>query len=425
VSGSAVAAPRPPAERYLALDVTRGVAVLGILLLNIWAFAGPQAFFDYPVAVAGMGGAPVLTWGIVHTLFEGSQRGLFSFLFGAGMLLMVEHLAARGGRPGRTYYRRLGVLLVIGLVDAFVLLWPADILVTYALCGLVLYPFRRFGARALVAVAVAIMALNAALRVADVEEARGLEAAWEAAQVAAAAGLPAPDPAAVTAWEKVEARARPRPDDPALRESIRVTAEGSLGEFWRERAKTSLILQTVVALNAWLLDALAAMFLGMAALKAGWLTQPWSRRGLAALVVAGYGIGLPLSLAETLALLRTGFDPIVDKQYLVPYDLRRLAMAAGHLGVILWVVQYSGWRGLVARLAAVGRMALTNYLAQSVVCGLVFYTVGLGLFGRFTGAWLYLVVAGVWALQLAWSPWWLARQPFGPAERLWRTLTYR
>jgi uncharacterized protein len=143
------------------------------------------------------------------------------------------------------------------------------------------------------------------------------------------------------------------------------------------------------------------------------------------MIGAGYGLGLPLSLGETLALLGSDFDPLVDRQYLVVYDLRRVAMAAGHLGVILMVVRVAPAAPLVRRLAAVGRMALSNYLAQSILCGLIFYAVGLGLYGRFTGAYLYVVVALVWALQLAWSPWWLARYRFGPAEWLWRSLTYR
>jgi uncharacterized protein len=425
-SATQPAVPVAASERILSLDATRGAAVLGILLMNIWAFAGPQGFFDYPVAVADWGGAPVVTWAIVHTLFEGSQRALFSLLFGAGMLLMVGHLerSAPDASPGRIYYRRVGWLIVIGLVDAFVLLWPADILVTYGLCGLVLYPFRRLRPAWLVAIAVAIMALNAGLRVADLQEGRALQATYAEVQGRDAATLSPAETEAVAAWERIQARARPDLSSPQVQESLRVTAEGPLGAFFTERARTSLILQTVVALNAWLLDALAVMFLGMAALRAGLLTGGASGRTLALLVVAGYGIGLPLSLAETLALLRTDFDPIVDKQYLVVYDLRRLGVAAGHLGVLLWITRQPRWRAVTTRVAAVGRMALSNYLAQSVLCGLIFYAVGLGLYGRFTGFYLYLVVALVWTLQLAWSPWWLARYRFGPAEWVWRSLTY-
>lgn len=423
----AVPAPVAAAERIAALDVTRGAAVLGILLMNIWAFAGPQGFFDYPVAVADWPGAPVATWALVHTLFEGSQRALFSLLFGAGMLLMVEHLgrSAPGVSPAGVYYRRVGWLIVFGLFDSFVLLWPADILLSYALCGLVLYPFRRLRPVALLAISLAIMGGNAALRAADVAEGRAQQATWARVAGQDPATLTPDEATAVKEWQKVLERARPDLQSPALQESLRLTREGPLVAFWVERARTSLILQTVVALNAWLLDALAVMFLGMAALRAGLLTGGVSTRTLWVMIGAGYGLGLPLSLGETLALLGSDFDPLVDRQYLVVYDLRRVAVAAGHLGVILMVVRAAPSAALVRRLAAVGRMALSNYLAQSILCGFIFYAVGLGLYGRFTGAYLYVVVALVWALQLAWSPWWLARYRFGPAEWLWRSLTYR
>lgn len=420
--------PVTAAERHLSLDVIRGSAVLGILLMNIWAFAGPQAYFDFPPAAAGLPGAPVATWAVVHTLFEGSQRALFSLLFGAGMLLMVQRLEAAGPpvRPGRTYYRRLGILILIGLFDAFVLLWPADILVTYGLCGLLLYPVRRLSTGRLLALALLVMAVSAGLRVADLNEARDLRAALALDEAAVAAGEAAPAGAdeRAAAWARIESRARPDMSSAEEQESLRIVGRGSFGEFWRERAKTSLILQTVVALNAWVLDALAVMLLGMAALKTGLLTRTASGRTLALLVGLGYGIGLPLSLAETVVLLRTGFDPVADKAFLIIYDLRRLGMAAGHLGLLLWLVRSPVAVGLKTRLAAVGRMALSGYLAQSVLCGLIFYTVGLGLYGRFTGYWLYGVVALVWALLLTAAPWWLARYRHGPAERLWRTLTY-
>jgi uncharacterized protein len=424
---TASAAPVGDAERIQSLDFTRGAAVLGILLMNIWAFAGPQAAFDYPRAVADLGGAPVATWFVIHTLFEGSQRGLFSLLFGAGMLLLVGHLEAGGPavRPARVYYRRVGLLILIGLIDAFALLWPADILVTYGTCGLLLYPFRRLGAPALVGMALLVMTVNAGVRVADLAEAReGARAAQAVRSLGPGVTVPPEIEASAAKWEKSLARARPDLRRPEARASLQATAAGSLAELWKERARTSLILQTVVALNAWVLDSLAVMFLGMAALRAGLLTRPVATRTLAWLVIAGYGVGLPLSLAETYALLGSDFDPLVHRRFLLVYDARRLGMAAGHLGVLLWYFQRPGGAWLKARLAAVGRMALSNYLGQSLVCGLVFYSVGLGLYGRYTGWHLYVVVALVWALLLAWSPWCLARYRFGPAEWAWRSLTY-
>lgn len=410
--------------RIQTLDVVRGVAVLGILLMNIWAFAGPQAYFDYPIALADRAGAPVATWAVVHTLFEGSQRALFSLLFGAGMLLMVTRLALEpGAAVGRTYYRRLFLLMAIGLFDAFVLLWPADILLTYALCGLVLYPLRKLQPAWLVAMALLVFAANAGLRATDLRESRELQAAYPAALAAPEGDEQAAE--VIKAWERIENRARPDINGEELTETLRIMSSGRLGEFYRERAKSSLILQTVVALNAWLLDALAVMLLGMAALRVGLVKGEVSTTRVLAMTVTGYLVGLPMALAETQALLATDFDPLVGEQWLIVYDIRRVAIAAGHLGVVLLVCQSGALPWLRDKVAAVGRMALSNYLGQSVLGGLIFYSVGLGLFGRYTGWQLYVFVALIWTVQVAASNWWLARYRFGPAEWLWRSLTYR
>jgi len=409
--------------RIRQLDIVRGTAVLGILLMNIWAFAGPQAIFDYPSAAAGWPGAVVPTWAVVHTLFEGSQRALFSLLFGAGMLLMVSRLTRDGRSAAAFYYRRLGLLMAFGLFDAFVLLWPADILLTYAVCGLLLYPLRRLSAATLLLLAFCVAAGNAALRHADLVEARQLARAYPLA-----VQRRGEDPEAARqaeAWEAIEQRARPDLESATLRSSIQRIGQGSLRELYAERGRSSLVLQTVVAANAWFLDSLAMMLAGMALLRAGLLAGAVKRSRLLWLAVIGYGIGLPLSATETASLLAADFDPLLRKTWLLAYDLRRGAMAAGHLGLLLLFAR-SGWlRRLQDALATTGRMALSNYLGQSLLGALIFYSVGLGLYGRLSGAWLYLPLLCIWTLQLTASRWWLARYRQGPAEWLWRCLTYR
>ena len=110
---------------------------------------------------------------------------------------------------------------------------------------------------------------------------------------------------------------------------------------------------------------------------------------------------------------------------LIHYDFRRMAVGLGHLGLILLFCRSYANSWLATRIAAVGRMALSNYLGQSILCGLLFYTVGFGLYGRFTGYYLYLVVAGIWVIQIAFSNWWLQRYSFGPFEWAWKSLTYK
>ncbi len=418
-------APVGAAQRIVALDVTRGCAVLGILLLNIWSFAGPQAFFDYPPLVADRPGASLATWAVVHTLFEGSQRALFSILFGAGMLLLVDRLQVLTPAVpvGRIYYRRIAILLAIGLFDAFVLLWPADILLVYGWCGLLLYPLRRLSARAFLLLGVAVMVLAALLRMADWNEAAELQREYQAAE-SSPAGSGAMAPERLRDWEIRLQRAHPSLDDGRIEKSIAIISEGSFKEFYLERAKASLILQTVVAFNSWFLDALAAMLIGMFLLRSGVLTLDVPARSVMWLGAAGYAIGLPLAVWETVTLIGSDFDPVLKARHLIHYDVRRIAMAFGHLALILMLCRAMPHGWLAHRLAAVGRMALSNYLAQSVIGGFIFYSVGLGLYGRFTGYYLYIVVGLIWALQLAVSWRWLERFRFGPCEWLWRTLTY-
>lgn len=422
-------APVTAAERIQALDVTRGFAVLGILLMNIWSFGGPHEISEYPVLVADWSGAPLQTWAVIHTLFEGSQRALFSLLFGAGMLLMVTRLqaAAPNAPIGRIYYRRIFLLMGFGLFDAFVLLWAADILLIYGLCGLLLYPLRRLGAPALLLGAVVVFSIQATLRTVDWQDSTQLRAEYQALQAdpAAKEQIGAAAEARMKAWEAKEKRAHPDLADPKVQESIRINSSGKIGEFVIERLKTSLALQIFVALKSWSLDALGAMLLGMALFRSGVLTLQASRNTYIYMVVLGYGIGLPIAAWETGALIATDFDPILKARNLIHYDVRRIAVGLGHLGSILLFCRTLPGSWFASRIAAVGRMALSNYLGQSILCGLIFYTIGLGLYGRFTGYYLYLVVAGVWAIQIVFSNWWLSHYRFGPFEWVWRSLTYR
>jgi uncharacterized protein len=140
---------------------------------------------------------------------------------------------------------------------------------------------------------------------------------------------------------------------------------------------------------------------------------------------AGFVIGLPLAVWQTSSVLASGFHPLAIELSKLGIDARRLALAMAYLGLVLWFCHTTRGRAIKQSLAAVGRMALTNYLAQSIVCGLIFYGFGLALYGRVTGYQLYAVVLLVWGLELAWSSWWLKHFRIGPFEWLWRSITYR
>lgn len=425
-------------ERIHALDTTRGFAVLGILIMNIWSFAGPQSFYDNPTIVADWGGAALQTWSVMHTFFEGSQRALFSLLFGAGMLLMVNRLDERaaGISSARLYYRRLFFLFLFGLFDLFVLLWPADILFVYALCGVVLYPFRRCRPMTLVLLALVVFAAQAGLRTLSWQETVALQQEFGNVAVeqtvidadASEANSSDEDEAMAKRradWEAIQNRAHPQLDSPEMQEDIRIYSSGTLSEFLPKKLIGSLVLMIVVGLKSMLLDSLGAMLIGMALLRSGVLYMQATTRTYVIMTAVAYGVGLPLALWETSAIIASDFDAVLKARNLIHYDLRRMAMGLGHLGAILLFCRLWGSGWLAMRLAAVGRMALSNYLGQSVICGLIFYTVGFGLYGQFTGYYLYMVVLGVWIVQIAFSNWWLSRYRFGPAEWVWKSLTYK
>jgi len=416
-------------ERLQALDVARGVAVLGILLMNIWAFAGPEAFFNYPLAIADRPGNPVATWAVVHTLFEGTQRALLSLLFGVGAMLSMVRLEARGG-PGSArsiYYRRTFALIALGLVNAYVFMWPADILFVYGLAGLCLYPLRNLRTPVLLAIVVVAVTVPATIRIAKIADLKALESASAAAVASQAAGIEPGEVEleAIVKWDKALKKARPDPADEEFADGLRIMQSGSLAEIFVRQAKTSVVLQTIVTVKWWFLDALGMMIIGMVLYRSGIVTRPAPRRRYLAMTIAGLAVGLPLALWQTNFLLATRFHPLSIEITNLGIDVRRFALAIGYLGLILWFCASVHGQAVKRSIAAVGRMALTNYLSQSILCGLIFYAFGLGLYGRFTGYYLYGVVLLVWALELAGSSWWLRHFRIGPFEWVWRSITYK
>jgi uncharacterized protein len=404
-------------ERIESLDIVRGVAVLGILLMNVWSAASPRQVWDYPLAIADLPGAPLQTWFLVQVLFEGSQRTLFSMLFGAGALMIIERLS-RGEFANRAkgiFYRRTGWLIVFGLVNAYIFLWPADILYVYGLCGLVLYPLSKLGNRALVLIIALALLIPAGMRLLNIADLREAHQSYLTAE----GNEPAMKP-----WKDALEKARPSRDDAEFQESVRIMSEGSFAEIFKKQAISSLILQTVVTLKWFFLDALAAMLLGMVFFRLGILTLKAPRRYLAIMLIAGYGIGLPLSFWETSTMIASDFDPIQETQAMLTYDIGRIAMATGHLSLILFFC-LAGWgKWVKLRLMAVGRMALTNYLAQSILSAFIFMSFGLGLYGQLYGYYLFVVVAAIWLIEIIWSSIWLRHFRFGPVEWLWRSLSY-
>jgi uncharacterized protein len=201
---------------------------------------------------------------------------------------------------------------------------------------------------------------------------------------------------------------------------VRKSYSGALGVA----APESWHYETTFFFQHGLLECLGMMLLGMALLKQGVLTGAASRRAYATLMLVGYAIGLSVNLFETSNLARADFSVQALLDSYLTYDLGRIPMTLGHIGLIGLLYRMPALSGAMRTLAATGQMALTNYLSQSVICMFLFTGAGLALYGHLERHELYYVVVAIWVVQLIWSPLWLRRFRFGPLEWLWRSLTY-
>lgn len=413
--------PLQQSERLISLDIIRGVALFGILLMNITAFGLPNAYSD-PTVYGGAQGADLWAWWIITMFFEGTQRGLFSLLFGAGVILLTSRLEARGGESADIYFRRNLWLVVFGVVHGFVLLWTGEILFYYGVTALFVYAFRNAQPRTLLAIALAGLLFNAAWNLADARAGIKLHAQWQQAEAAKATGaeLTREQLAAADEWRGLVADMKP--DAGALQATIDAK-RGSYFTVMRHQAP-ELVHNQSWWLYRYFFDIFSMMLIGMAAFRLGLLQLGHARKPYYWMIGLGYGIGLPVNYMETSHLLASDFSVLSRLQVEVSYDVGRLAMTSGHLGLLMLFCNSNllGW--LKRRLAAVGQMALSNYISHSLICAFVFYGFGLALFGQLARHQLYYVVFAIWIFQLIVSPIWLARFRFGPLEWLWRSLTY-
>lgn len=415
-------APAGPAARIPVLDTLRGVAVLGILLMNITGFGLADA---YEVPGAGASGPELGVWIVEMLLLEGTMRGLFTLLFGAGVVLYLDSLerSGLGDRALVWYYRRTLWLLVFGLVNAYLLVWSGDILFFYGVAGLLLYPFRRRGARALLWVAVPLLCVQTVVGSIQYAAEQGEVTRAERALWLEAAGQPL-DPGQAADLQAHRERLAEQAEAPAARSATEAAMRAGYLAALRENAGLAWYYQTRFLPTLALWECLGMMILGMAMYRSGALTGRWSSRRYLALMSAGWALGIAVNALEIRHQLSSRFsDDAVMTAWLVTYDLGRIPLTLGHLAAIHLLIRWMPGARAWQVFASVGRMALTNYLAQSVMALFVFTGAGLALFGVLARHELYVVVVAMWVVQLAWSPWWLARFRYGPVEWLWRSLT--
>lgn len=406
-------APVAAEERIASIDVLRGVALLGILTINIWVFAIPAIAISDPSAAGGWSGPSKIAWIVCHMLGEQKMMSLFSMLFGAGLIVMGTRSDARGRPLAGIYYRRIAWLLLFGLLHAY-LLWYGDILVCYALCGFVLYLFRRLRPRTQIVSGLLVFLMALPL---DTGLGIGLRYLQHVTGPENNQGPPALQ------------RAR-RQLEEALLESRDIDKDishhrsGYAAQFGK-RAEINLEEETAGFILWAGPRAGGLMLMGMGLMQLGVFAATRSYRFYVRLALIGYGLGLPLVGYGIRDNIAHQFDLV--HQFIVGGHFNyvgSLFVALGHVGLVMLICKAGLLRRLTARLAAVGRMALSNYLMQTLICTTLFEGWGFGLYGRLDRFALLGVVASVWLLQLIVSPLWLRHFRFGPMEWLWRSLTY-
>ena len=418
-------APVTKAARIESLDVLRGVAVLGILMMNITAFGLLFQAYDNPLVDGGATGLNLTVWKIINVGFEGTMRGIFSLLFGASIVLLTERmeLGGAGLMAAEIHFRRMLWMMLFGIIHWTLLLWIGEILFAYSIGGLLLFALRKLSPRVHLIMAGTLLAAAALFMVAGHQDAVETRAEAMAALQAQAGGatLTSKQESAIEAWKEQNLHVMPTAENAAEQ---RAWHEGSYVNALSGQLPTAFAFQWTGAPPWLIFDMIPFMLFGMALLKLGVITASRSMRSYALMALGGYAVGIPLGLYEMGIIMKSNFAALGYSRAMETYEISRLAMVVGHLGVVLMFIRSGALGGLQRALAAVGQMALSNYLAQTIICTALFYGFGFGLYSDFQRWQLYVVVAAIWAAQLAWSPVWLRTFRFGPFEWLWRSLTY-
>ncbi|MGZ3952745.1 MAG: DUF418 domain-containing protein [Flavisolibacter sp.] len=425
---NALSTPLRENERIKLIDSIRGLALLGILLMNIMAQSQSFVFYDKMDPRQSMTGLNFFAWGGEMMFFEGTMRGLFSILFGAGTVLLLTRLikSKSGLEPADIFYRRLLWLLVFGLLNAFVFLWPGDILYPYALCGLLLFPFRNLSPKNLLWIAFAILAIGTYRQNSDLYHDKGVIAKGETIAVLDAKKQPLTDQqkedlaAYKTLKEKSSAAGILKE---AQKDEQKVKGQSYLSIF-RYYRDINMTLQGDDFYRGGIWDILLFFFIGMALYKSGFLVGKKSNTLYALIAVVGIGVGLWLNYVNKQLIYNLKFDMFeVRKQMsLRTYEIRRVFQTIGYLSLLILTYKAVPFRKIMHLFAPVGQMAFTNYLTQSIYTSIIFY--GFGLFATLQRYEAYYIVAAIWLFQIVTSHLWLRYFKFGPFEWVWRSLTY-
>ena len=384
-------------NRIHSLDLIRGFAVLGILIMNITSFSQINIAYMNPTIGAGLQGYNKYFHGFNYIFADTRFMSIFSMLFGAGMVLFTQRIEAKGKRVATLHFKRMFWLLLFGLIHAY-FIWVGDILVAYAICGSLVFFFRKKSIRTLFIMAVILFLVPISLNFMTYY------------------GMPK------DALESTFAFFYPSTEQIALETKI---MQGSYLDQMPLRLENAIGLQTIVFMIEIFWRTSAMMLFGMILYRKGILSADKSTAYYKKMIWVGFVPGLILSII--------GLDQLYASEWSGAYVMNiganykfisGLFMALSYIGLLIWIYKKGIFKKLLNRLQATGRMAFTNYIGMSVICTLIFNGHGLGLFGTFDRLQQFVIVIGIWVTMLIISPLVLKKFQYGPLEWLWRKLTY-
>lgn len=423
------ASPIGQQERITLIDSLRGIAILGILLMNITGFALPGPAYRNDLGVMNeIGTINQTVWFIIEWALEGTQRALFSILFGAGIILFLSRQEKRSADlwPADYFFRRQLWLLVFGLIHAYILLWFWEILFPYACCGMILFAFRKLSPKKLVIAAGICLLLMTLRENTDLYREKVIIHQGEiAAKIdTTITKLNAEQQEQLQAMLSLKEKSTLASRKKEMESNLQ-KVRGDFRTFYKYQSERSFFMETV-GMFTFIWDILLFMFLGMAFYKNGILTGNAPIKIYWLMCIIGLSVGLTLSWYRLQPYITYQFNHFnytrnVSFEF---YEISRVFRSIGFFGLIMLLYRSNLFKWLFALMRPVGQMAFTNYLMQSFICGLFFYGIGFGYFGTLERYQIYFVVFTIWFIEIIWSHIWLRYFRFGPFEWVWRSLTY-
>jgi len=389
--------PIAQSQRLVNIDIIRGIALLGILIMNIQSFSMIFSAYSNPTVYGDLTGANYYVYYLSHLFADQKFISIFSFLFGVGIILMADNIEKKEGNPARIHYKRMFILLCFGLAHAY-LLWYGDILSAYAIGGMIAYLAKDKSPRFLITTGIVLIGLCALLMLAigvslnkwPQDELNKLLVFWQPTQALIEQDLQNYQ----SSWfEQMDTRI--------------TTANEMIGNM-------AFYLPRVIGL----------MLIGIACYKMDFFGDRFNSKSLvisgsSSLVLGVFlitqGIHYNFSSGWQLESMFIGSQFNYWGSILVSYS---------YLALLVVLCRCNLFTTIKQALANVGKMALTNYLSHTLLCTFIFYGWGLGLFGQVERIEQILIVFAIWGFQLWFSHFWLSHYRYGPFEWLWRSLTY-